>query len=127
MPILKNAKKALRVSKRKTVINSRVKSKMRTAVKQMGKAPSADSLRAAYSSIDKAVKNKLVKKNKAARMKSQLSKLAKPEKKAVVATKPAAKTAPKAAPKAAPKKEVAKKAAPVKKAVAKTSKTKSAK
>lgn len=108
MPILKNAKKALRVSKRKTVINSRVKSKMKTAVKQMTKAPSAEGLRVAYSTIDKAVKNKLIKKNKAARLKSQMSALAKPAKKEV----------------AAPKKEAAKKPAAAKNAVEKkTSKT----
>lgn len=73
MPILKNAKKALRVSKRKTVINSRIKSRMKTLVDAFKKAPTMESLSAAYSAVDTAVKKNIIQKNKAARLKSQLS------------------------------------------------------
>lgn len=113
MPILKNAKKALRVSKRKTVINSRIKSRMKTLVDAFKKAPSMEALSAAYSAVDVAVKKNIVQKNKAARVKSQLSALlpkgetgAKVAKKAAATTK---KTTTKTAKKAV--KKTAKKAA----------------
>ena len=73
MPILKNAKKALRVSKRKTVINSRIKSRMKTLTDAFKANPTPESLAAAYSSVDTATKGNILKKNKAARVKSQLS------------------------------------------------------
>lgn len=75
MPLLANAKKALRSSNRKAEVNSRVRSKMKTMVAKFRKEPQAPSLSSAYSAIDKAVKKHLVSKNKAARMKSQLGKL----------------------------------------------------
>jgi small subunit ribosomal protein S20 len=75
MPILKNAKKALRVSARKAELNNVVRSKMRTLVKKAQVKPSVETLGSAFSSIDKAVKNHLIHANKAARLKSQLSKI----------------------------------------------------
>ena len=118
MPLLPNAKKALRVSKRKTVVNSRVRSIVKTMVDKVKKSPTAENLRSAYSSVDTAVKQNLIHKNKAARVKAQLSKLVKPAKKAekVAVAKVATTTAKKAAAKkttkkAAPKKTTAKKTA----------------
>jgi len=73
MPILKNAKKALRSSKRKAVFNQQVRSKMRTMVTKMRKSPDQDLLSESYSAIDKAVKRNLIHKNKAARLKSQMN------------------------------------------------------
>ena len=73
MPILANAKKALRASNRKAVINSRTKSKMRTAIKAAQADPSKENIKAAYSAVDRAAKNKLIHKNKAAHVKSQLA------------------------------------------------------
>lgn len=75
MPILKNAKKALRVSQRKTEVNQRVKSRMRTMTKAVKTNPTPENLKNLFSAIDKALKNNLVHKNKAARVKSQMSKL----------------------------------------------------
>jgi small subunit ribosomal protein S20 len=75
MPILKNAKKALRSSARKAVVNNRIRSRMKTAVGKMKTAAGKDSLTEAFSAVDKAVKRNLIHKNKAARLKSQLSKL----------------------------------------------------
>ena len=72
MPILKNAKKALRSSVRKAVVNSRVKSQMKTALDSVKKSKTAETLAGAYSAIDKAVKGKLLHKNTAARLKSQV-------------------------------------------------------
>ena len=102
MPLLQNAKKALRVSKRKAVVNSRVRSIVKTMVDKLKKSPSSENLRNAYSAIDTAVKNNLMHKNKAARVKSQLSKLAKPEK--ATKAKPAKKAAKKAPAKKTTKK-----------------------
>lgn len=111
MPILPNAKKALRVSKRKTTVNSRIKSILKTMVDKVKKNPSAQNLSEAYSALDISVKNNLMHKNKAARAKSQLSKLAKPEKKAAVKKTAKKTTAKKTVKKAAPKKAAAKKTA----------------
>lgn len=107
MPILQNAKKALRVSRRKTVVNTRVKSMMKTMMDKVKKSPTGENLAAAYSAIDTAVKNNLVHKNRAARLKGQLGKLTKP----VVAEK-------KTAPKKTAAKKTTKKAAPKKKKAA---------
>lgn len=75
MPILKNAKKALRVSNRKAEVNRRVKSQTKTAVDKMKKEPTALNLSSVFSAIDIAVKGKMFHRNKAARLKSQMSKL----------------------------------------------------
>lgn len=80
MPILKNAKKALRVSKRKAVLNRRVKSQVKTAIDTMKASPSQENLSKAYEAIDTAVKKNIYHKNKAARMKSQLAALLAEEK-----------------------------------------------
>jgi small subunit ribosomal protein S20 len=77
MPILKNAKKALRASKKKTIINSQIKSRLKTALDAMKKSPTADKLNAAFSALDKSVKKNILQRNKAARVKASLSKLLK--------------------------------------------------
>ena len=74
MPILKNAKKALRASERKRVVNQRIKSRVKSASDAVVKGKKPESLAAAYSAVDKAVKKNLIHANKAARMKSKLSK-----------------------------------------------------
>ena len=73
--ILKNAKKALRVSERKNIVNRKVKSQVKTAIDQAIKEPSQENLAKASSKIDRAVKKNLMHKNKAARVKSRLAKL----------------------------------------------------
>ena len=75
MPILKNAKKALRSSQRKAVVNNKVRSKLKTMVDGFKKSPTVVALSSAFSAIDKAKKKNLIEPNKAARVKSQLSKL----------------------------------------------------
>ncbi len=111
MPLLQNAKKALRVSKRNATVNSRVRSIVKTMVDKVKKSPTAENLRSAYSAVDSAVKKNLMHKNKAARVKSQLSKLAKPEKVEKVAVKKAAKAAPAKKAAAKPTKTATKKVA----------------
>ncbi|NLG06599.1 MAG: 30S ribosomal protein S20 [Candidatus Pacebacteria bacterium] len=75
MPILKGAKKALRVSKKKNLINRRLKSQMKTAIDQVKKEINPKNVSLASSKIDRAVKKNIIHKNKAARVKSQLAKL----------------------------------------------------
>lgn len=112
MPLLQNAKKALRSSRKKAVVNSRVRSILKTMTDKMKKEPTAENLAAAFSSIDKASKKNLIHKNKAGRIKAQLSKLVKDSE------TPAKKAAPKKATSKKPAKKVAKKT--VKKTAKKT-------
>lgn len=75
MPILANAKKALRSSKRKQVINTRTRSRLRTMIDAARTSPTAEAVSGAFSSIDIAVKNHIIHDNKGARLKRQLSRL----------------------------------------------------
>lgn len=83
MPLTKSAKKALRGSKNKALFNLRRKTKMVKAEKSVkkavlgkGKQDAKTTLSLAYKAIDKAMKRGVIKKNTAARKKSQLAKLA---------------------------------------------------
>lgn len=107
MPILRNAKKALRASIRKTVINRRAKSIAKTMVDAVKKAPTKESVSAAYKAIDKAVKRKVYHVNKASRLKSQLAKLTSGK----TVAQPATKAKAKAASKPTKKKSASKKSA----------------
>ena len=75
MPILSSALKALRQTKRKTAINRPVKSRAKSMIDAMRKVPDLTNLSKAFSAVDRAVKRHIIHKNKAARVKSQLSKL----------------------------------------------------
>lgn len=110
MPIIKSAKKRVRVARKATVRNSKTKRSLRVSVKAFRSKATNESHASAQSAIDTAVKKGLIHKNKAARQKKRLAaeakaagvKPAKVVKKAVPAKKPVAK-------KPAPKKAVAKK------------------
>lgn len=75
MPVIKSAAKALRRDRRRTIINLRIKKAYKDAVRLMRKDPSVEILKRAYSQLDRAAKKKIIHKNKAARLKSRLSKL----------------------------------------------------
>jgi small subunit ribosomal protein S20 len=77
MPIIKSAKKALRVGERRQGENILTASRMRTAVKSFMTAPTQAALSEAFSRIDRAVKNNLLHRNTAARRKARLSSLLK--------------------------------------------------
>ena len=84
MPITRSAKKALRVSDKKNAINERTKKLLKENVKSIEKLVVANNfkeanakLSVAYSAIDKAAKNGVIKKNTASRKKSRLSRLTK--------------------------------------------------
>lgn len=70
MPISKSAKKSLRSSKRKYVANNATRKKLKETLKKTNK----ENINKTYSLIDKATKVGIINKNKAARMKSTLSK-----------------------------------------------------
>jgi len=89
MPILKNAKKALRVSKRKAEMNQPIKSQVKTVMDSVKKKPSAQTLSNAFSAIDRAVKRNIFHKKKAARLKSQMAKLVAAAAQRPTETKPA--------------------------------------
>lgn len=80
MPILANAKKALRVSQRKAVVNQRIRSRVRTLMKKMQAEPTQATLQEVFSAIDRAAKKNLFHKNKAARLKAQMNRLLKVKK-----------------------------------------------
>lgn len=74
MPILHNAKKALRSSARKATRNTQTRSRMRSAVADAAEKRTPETVAEAYSRIDRAVKKGVVHRNVAARLKSQVGK-----------------------------------------------------
>ncbi len=127
MPIIKSAKKRVRVTQKAATRNSKTKRSLKSAVKAFHAsltgtgAKAGEKLSKAQSEIDKAAKKNVIHKNKAARKKSQLAKAAK-----AAGAKPAAKkttakatTAKKPAAKAPAKKATTTKKPAAKKPAAK--------
>ena len=111
MPIIKSAKKRVKVAQKAAVRNSKTKRSLKSAVKAFAAALTGgkkvtEAHAKAQSEVDKAAKKGVMHKNKASRKKAQLARAAK----AAGAPKPAA-----TAKKAPAKKPAAKKAAPKKK------------
>ena len=109
MPIIKSAKKRVKVAQKAAVRNSKTKRSLKAAVKAFAAALTggkkvSEAHAKAQSELDKAAKKGVMHKNKAARKKAQLARAAK----AAGAPKPAAK-------KPVAKKPVAKKTAAKKK------------
>ena len=82
MPNIKSAKKRMRSNAKKADVNTLVTSSMRTAIKKFervakegNKEEASDKLNIAIQRIDKAMSAGLVHKNKAARLKSRLTKM----------------------------------------------------
>lgn len=77
MPRIKSAKKALKVSAKKKTENVSVKNKLKEALNKLENAPKEKQglfISEAVSCIDKAVKNHIIHKNKAAHMKAAIAK-----------------------------------------------------
>lgn len=81
MPNTKSAKKAMRQAERRRVVNTKTKTKMKAAVKQVRKSvleknsdSTLEELKKAYSALDKAAKKGVIHKNTANRKKSRLAK-----------------------------------------------------
>lgn len=76
MPIIKSAKKKLKQDKKRESSNKVYISAYKKAIKNLGKKTKnkKDDLKKVYSLIDKAAKKKVIKKQKAARLKSRAAK-----------------------------------------------------
>lgn len=112
MPIIASAKKRVRSSRKAAIRNRKTKNSLKQAVKAFrlnlgtNKSKASASHAKAQSSIDKALKNRVIHKNKAARQKRQLARAAKAAKVSLSS---------KTVTKAPVKKTTAKKATPKKK------------
>lgn len=95
MPISLSAKKSLRKSVKNRKVNVLFKNKLKLTVKKFLAKPSSEGLKEVYSVIDKAVKNNVFHKNKAARLKASYSKKVEVKSK----TSPKKSTAKKSSPK----------------------------
>ncbi len=116
MPIIKSAKKRVKVAKKAAIRNSKTKRTLRSALKAFVRKPSAAGQAEAQSNLDKAVKKGVIHKNKAARLKKQAATTSKV---AGVKQSAAKKSATKkVATKKVAAKPVAKKATPAKKSSA---------
>ncbi len=108
MPIIKSAKKRVKVASKAAARNSKTKRTLRGAIKSFHASITGANANQAQSAIDTAVKKGVISKNKAARKKKQLAAAAKAAGvKATAKTKSTAKAAP--AKKPAAKKPAAKK------------------
>lgn len=87
MPVTKTARRALRGSKNKAEVNGLLIKRLEIAVRLAKKSKKSEEVIKAVSLADRASKKRIIHKNKASRIKSQLSKLI------------LSKVAPKAAPK----------------------------
>lgn len=77
MPVTKTAKRALRGSTSKKTFNDRARRELEIALRQSKKKASAANVSKASSLADKLAKKNIIHRNKAARIKSALSKLLK--------------------------------------------------
>lgn len=101
MPVIKSAIKKLRQDRKREKKNDALRASLKSAISQAKKTKSGKSVAQAVAVVDKASKNKIIHSNKAARLKSNLTKLAKPT---------AAKTQKKTAEKTTTKKTASSKA-----------------
>lgn len=77
MPVTKTAKRALRVSKKKKTLNSKDIANLEISLRNAKKSKKEADVKKASSLADRAAKKHIIHKNKAARIKSALSKLLK--------------------------------------------------
>ena len=97
MPVLKHAKKKLRQDKKRALKNVHLRNVYKRAIKVAKATPNAKNMSAAFSQIDKAAKHNIIHANKAARLKSALTKAAENPKQEAVVKKAPAKAAKKKA------------------------------
>lgn len=134
MPIIKSAVKRAKQTVKRRDQNIATKRALKDATKAFVSKPSADTLSAAQSAVDTAVKKNVLNKNTAARRMANLAKTAKeagikmaaPAKKAPAKATPAKTATAKTAPAKAPAKKAPAAKAPAKEPVAKKPATKKA-
>lgn len=91
MPVIKSAKKKLRKDRKLEKLNNAFRKELSNALKTAKKTKTSEKVRAAVKLVDKAVKKRIIHKNKAARLKSSLSKLTAHQKRIKKEAKPSAK------------------------------------
>jgi ribosomal protein S20 len=77
MPIIKSAIKKQRQDKVRKARNKKVETGFKDAIKAVGKTPKLETLKKAFSAIDRASKKRIIHKKKAARLKSNVARLVK--------------------------------------------------
>lgn len=77
MPITKQASKKLRHDRKRTKLTMKIRKSVYAVVKEARKKPTKSSVSDAFKTLDKAAKRSVIHKNKAARLKSRISKLLK--------------------------------------------------
>lgn len=75
MPVIKSAKKKLKVDRKRESYNKKAQAIINSTIKKTQKKPTQENIRKAFRVIDMGVKKDIFHKNKAARIKSRLSKL----------------------------------------------------
>lgn len=76
MPNIKSAKKKMRQDVKREMQNTTYKKTVKQTLKNMSKMKDKQEVAKAYAVIDKAAKSKIIHKNKAARLKSKISRIA---------------------------------------------------
>lgn len=77
MPIIRSSIKKMRQDRKREAHNKQIKDKLKGLIKDMRRSPNPQSFQQVASSLDKAAKVNLIHPDKAARLKSRLSKLLK--------------------------------------------------
>lgn len=75
MPIIRSSIKKMRQDRKREAHNKQIKDKLKRLIKDMRRHPNLKSFQQVASFVDKAAKVNLIHPNKAARLKSRLSKL----------------------------------------------------
>lgn len=75
MPVIKSSKKALRQTKKRTILNKSKATFLKIELKKLKKEKDPKVLPKIYSLVDKMVKTHVIHKNKAGRIKSQVEKI----------------------------------------------------
>lgn len=95
MPIIKSAKKRVKVANKAAIRNSKTKRNLKTALKALAAKPNSQNHASAQGKIDRALKKGLIHKNKAARLKKKAAAQAKHNNVKLTSKKKPSKTAPK--------------------------------
>ena len=75
MPVIRSAKKKLKVDRKRESSNKKAESFINLVIKKTQRKPTSENMQIAFKAIDKGVKKDIFHKNKAARIKSRLAKL----------------------------------------------------
>lgn len=73
MPIIQSAKKRMKQERKRAAFNKQKRLNLKNLIKKVRINKSSENLAAVFSSLDKAAKTGLIRKNKANRLKSRLS------------------------------------------------------